>query len=595
MRILAVSTVFALLLTGCRPPTELASDVPDSVVHAAIVASDEHGFTSTPLLPWARGAPLPLITEEGRRTWLFGYTADQVMTHGVALESLTTSPLTLAEACQPSLPTPAYSARLDPEALTVESPPAELTRLSSPSLGVCPPPTAHVVDVRCPADCRADVQRAGCALQIDASRCGVPTFTATLQPSGDLCVPPPPGCEVIELEHGDARLRCAESQCTLDVITSSRATSAFDVQRVPVAEGAEFWPRDADGPVRSLTPVHSRHGHLSNPIIVGSEIIVGWNEAPIPECYDRPARSELRVFDTTSLQLTRTASSPPCIARLARDPGGDGYWTVSGPREAFVASHHRSVDVVSRGSLEDGVVATNWHLLSVFDMRPNPTRGSLVVLGTIWEQGEVMNRMIEIDTRSRRRIQTVTFESTARLVDAVVADDGRVIVGLPDGRSVVVFASGDWPDIDQLPDCSPMIDRDCRAAYDEFSRSPYGLIFDDETVWVGTKGPMVLSALSVPRFDRSSWMIDSTVPLPSSLAPWPPAHLLVAGLVVAGGANGLGAGRATAVSFDRTDRRFLPTATDLGHGMTLGPVEDPRGCLWLSLPWAAELVRLCER
>ncbi len=577
-----------VLAAGCPSEGPVVLDVPESVQWVVVIERrDDEPPRRTGLRRWPAKEALPVLSSPGATVELIGYSDLDQLIDGVEETELST-PLTLAEGCRQSLGPATYYAEIQDDGTVRPNDPAAAPSLGAPWLDdrcADVDPELLTFHVSCREHCPMSARRkSACALSITGPACVPSSMTLTLHVDGACMSVDDPEAGVCAPASAPARAlassACADG-CSVDVYQP--APAPFDVVTVPVLN---VRPLATENALRyfHFDAASTEDRYLYDLVAVGDSIIVSHEAGRTDEgCEDPTNRTTaLSWLRQDTLEIVNTATAPPCLIGLSRDPVGMGFlgafadgsrWmlgrfdaagknlaqaTLHDPSDAtpLVAGKHRLVDVVPVGER-----------VAVVLRRRDVT--SIVV-----HRRDTLERVQRHDIAARRGLSVSAFGDDRLLISQ--SDRDVVCIDLADGSEV-------WRTM--IPN---------RPARDSTS-------VIDVLPHAGSARIVAAVALDVPYlqiFDEQGGIVGATRFFgqrvgPMQLAPWGPDSRLVLAAGATVGGDGLV--HAVAGLVDPRDERFLPVTTRIGGGNVGEIATDASGRYWVLLPWNAEVARITPR
>ncbi|MBI4822529.1 MAG: hypothetical protein HY791_40085 [Deltaproteobacteria bacterium] len=357
------------------PQYAIDADLPDAVAYVGVLAFGEDellvGSSGLALVRDGRGWPAVELSADALRIEVFGFSADQIRSRStVADEELSRRPLALAAEGAARLDSPVYAAGAAVVGDVARLFPIDPRPLTADWLPPCPGFLGRtdnlLLSTNCSARCPMALRSPGsCAFQLEAPACRLGELHGIVDGAGRARDIETSGSFVCEgLDAVD------EALLTIQCSSGSGAPCWIDVHERPLEVPVQL-------EVAEVTSVDARVGTAEDPPIlgwlgdlaVGEEIVVSSFSDFMTGTDCRPSiapRSTLSFLDKGSMEVVRTATAPPCLTRLDRDPRGGG----------FVGIHRDSEDTYAvgvfdaRGSLVRSIPLRP-DSLNLATMRPN--------------------------------------------------------------------------------------------------------------------------------------------------------------------------------------------------------------------------------
>jgi hypothetical protein len=610
--------IAALVCVGsaCGPP-EQAVEPPEGVEHVAVGRRAEGLWLEVSALSLP-GEPLRAALPGEGEVIAVGWSAESLRTALGELPDAATlraSPLRGTEGCQRPLPTPTWAVALrgggqvtlDPATLplltaawAVERCPAvELSAsvVCGESLAVCP--------------LRGVVPRGGCAYALDFE-CELGRVDVSVWPGGACTTTP--GCQATRGAEGEVVLDCAASctagdagcqatlgqrpvpcEATLDV------ERRFDPALTRVRLGASAAQLPLPHVLYELWPSAVGTGQLGTPVVLDDtsppRLVVptfAWRERGCTAA----ATTELAFVSTQTATVVARRSAPDCLSLLARDPRGPGFLGLATDEAVPVVYRFDARgDVVRATRLEalprlsaeialvsypDGLVllayvtgTADGGVVVVLDPDTLEVEASLVQRGMVPSQvARIDDWIVVVDDFTDavvwfdRALSQCVGSTTAHLLLVPIVDLGNVpVLGAAFVREPrqLLLAVNEFAALHRIDDL-------CVGppGPGEVCFSPEGRCAGGRRVVTRDAGAEPVRMASWPRLETRGLAVASTV------RPGKRTWTFEAALTY----------------YDPRAGRFWPGHTPLGHGIARDLVVAPDGALWVTLPWAGELVRL---
>ncbi len=584
----ARSVAAVALLAACSSPAPLGSDAPAEVRWIALAETDGNGALAgaSALTRWEDGA-LPLFAREGRSALVLGYSDPQIaaIAAGAAPSALAQEPLRAAAACEPALPSPLWSARWSDEATLTAVPAAEAPRLTASWVDAgCTPVTDLWVDLTCQdLRCAVRATKTGCALALDLSDCGFDRPRAVARRDG-LCVDfsetswtCTPAPVPAHAAWASSCRKDATAACTLTWYQTKVPLAATDRHLLLPVSTASWRPDRGELPGPIQPHVLSR-GYAWDLAAIGRRALVSVPSAPPREGCVPGEASGLVIIDGDRMQVTGTATAPPCLMRLTVDASGDGLvglfadgdqWLLG----AFDAEGRRVGPAVRADPRVTGDAGdpqprtTEWNAIELL----RTPDGWLVV----WQQSAPDGGSVVAAYDAALALRWRTWVPDVKLTSARLHAAGTAILTTMDGGELlsVQLATGAVSLLLRLDG------RSGRAAAFVYN----GLLRSGELLVTTGVPPALFVVDQSGSIASESLIYDAdTNPLTPVLVPWAPEQVLVFGLTLDR--------NATVSTFLPEERRFLPGTKDLGPGPVSEVVVDRFERIWGLKAWTGEVV-----
>lgn len=611
--------LIAALTSACAAcgPAERTVEPPAGVAHLAVGRRGDGAWLEVSALS-APGAPLRAALSGVGEVVAVGWSTEVLQAALGELPELATlqsSPLRGADGCQRPLPTPTWAVvlrdgeaqPLAPETLppltaawaAERCAPAELSAsvVCGESLAVCP--------------LRAVTPRGGCAYALDFE-CELGRVDVSVWPGGACTTTP--GCRATRSADGQVSLACAATCSSGDA--SCQATlgqrpvaceASLDVARrfTPALTRVRVGPSPDQLPPQhvlyELWPVALGTGQLGTPVVVEdagrARVVVPAFAWRAPGCTSEPG-TELVFVSTDTATVVARRPAPDCLSLLTRDPRGPGFLGLA--TEAGVAVVYRfdargEVRQTSRLDMlppvgaeialvsdDDGLVALAYRtdelrggVVLVLDPDTLGVRASLVQHDIVPSQLTLIDDWIAVvDDLSDavvwfdRALSACVGSTTAHLLLVPIVDLGNVpVLGaafVAEPRQLLL-AVNEYAALHRVDDVCVAAPAPGEACF-----SPDGRCVAGRRVVTRDAGAEPLRLLAWPALEGRGLAVASTV------RPRKRTWSFDAALTY----------------YDPRAGRFWPGLTPLGYGIARDLVLAPDGALWVTLPWAGELVRV---
>lgn len=596
-------------------PEEIAS------VAAVVVGANGAAVSTSPLVPRTRPLAHAAPVDPPNRLLAVGFTAEAI----AQAVGPTDRSVPLAVGCAHPLPPPSWIVEAqDNEWIPSRSFPSlswteGLDEERRPALD------AALIDVACTGErlCRTGATTVPGQLVLDLSECGQTGFDVRVAPGGELCVPESPafeGCErTLGSLPGELRIDCGATACTTRVL--SHQDAPWDRRLARVVDVEPIIPSCllSNDP---LSLDQWRAGFLSDLLLLdgGRElIVVSFDGSPLwiaceaqepgmsrmcNEVDSREApKSRLHFYDR-DLQLSRTATGPPCLAALLPDAAGDGFHAVyregpgfegGEPRDCLDTAHYcgrgpalRLGHFDRRGRLEASVALPRLERVTpdVYAtdlLRTGPWLVAVVDADTDTAESHVVQLVVfrESDLTQVGEADVLPKMETAR---AAVLPTGDVTLGDEQRDRIMVLLMRDG---DLVPTREILsIPGDPVIVHALQPPAAGGA----ELVALGLEGEISLSDREVRLSEHRFFHVPSA---PVSFVRTEEDRAFV-GLLYRPSLD-TPAWRGQLVRFDLDQRAFLPEVLELGHGPPTRMIAGEDGVVYGLLPWSGEVFRVDPR
>lgn len=399
---------------GCAP-SRISISVPeiDAVDLVAVLLLDEAGqvLAATGPRPFDSGAALEIEAGDARdagrvaRALVAGWSRPSLEVLGPITSERSDSPLGLASAQDPILPTPTFSAEGFGSS-SIEARRAPARELTAAWLPRCPEdvPTDLLVGLGCsPGACLTSATRSACALLVHTGECLL----------GDVVVP---------IDGRGALQFPAETRFGECVPTAPRAPAVLSARCQPPMQescAVDFFPSTSDLPAEvtalslSAAPYLSRDSFprpivtlLPSYAILGDRAVVSvWDRASTqPACSGRTGH--LAIVDLERMVVTASVAAPRCLSFLAPDPSGPGFIGIFRDPDYAVARFDADGAMLEQRAL--GFIDAE-HTLQSAALIGGPTGLAMVVQP---RDGEELAAVRFLDAQSFALTRTTTLATT---------------------------------------------------------------------------------------------------------------------------------------------------------------------------------------
>ncbi|MBI2373560.1 MAG: hypothetical protein HYV07_06130 [Deltaproteobacteria bacterium] len=337
----ALAAAFVGACGPAVPEMGLDPSFPDEIAHAALLLLDSNGglVGSSGLMRVQAGhMTVPVRVEaDPDRMEVHGYSSHQVAAFGDFLaDDLAGSAVSLARSGEPSFGVPEYSVggAAGGEAVTLL--PTEPRLLTAAWVPPCPPILARYQELRpstnCSPRCQMELRAtSACEFDLQASSCRIGDVRGVIDASG----------RAVRMTSSGS-LQCQGAPPAVGAALSFECTQGGGA-RCWVDLHAEPFHVPVTADILQVAQVEPRIGNHIDPPILGwlggfaqtrdLIAVAGFtNFVAGPRCDPSEAGpSRIWFVDPGSLEVTRTATAPPCLTQLAPDPIGDGFVAIFRP------------------------------------------------------------------------------------------------------------------------------------------------------------------------------------------------------------------------------------------------------------------------
>jgi hypothetical protein len=612
--------VIAALLSACAAcgPSERVVEPPEGVTQLAVGRRAGGQWLDVTALSPRRG-PLRVSVRAEDDVIVLGWSDEALEQAFGGLpppEVLGTSPLRGVVGCQRPLPPSTWAVRATDGAADALDPASLPPLTASWALERCEPlaPSASVTcgDSLLVCPLRAVSPEAGCRRTLDFE-CELGRVDLAVWPGG--ACSETPGCQATRGADGTISLTCVatcvpgDASCqsmpgerSVSCTASLEPTSRFhpELTRVRVGAGGTQVPPQHER--YEVWPSAVGSGQLGSPVVVmddaGTARLVvpafAWRE---PGCTDRQ-ETELVFVSAQTATIVARRPAPGCLTLLAADPRGAGF---------LGFAHEGGVPVVHRFDAH-GVVLRSARLTTLPQVRAEVALASytdgLVVLAyaSTTEDGGAI-AVLDPDTLEVRAtlVHAKMVPSFVTRIDEwiVVVDDFNDLAVWFDpsltqcaGSTTAHLLLAPIMDLGNLPLLAAAYVGQPRQLLMAVSEYPALHRADDLCSGAPTSAELCFAGEGRCTAGRRVVTLDAGAE-PLRMLAWP--ALEGRGLAVASTVRPRSQTwtfEAALTYYDPRSGRFWPGLTRLGHGVARDLVVAPDGALWVSLPWAGELVRL---
>jgi hypothetical protein len=583
----------ALFVSACSGPSVIdlvEPGLPEGAAWIGAVGVDEGGAiaTSSGLARISEGEASRLFMPSGDLVSIEIYSYSETQISSVAAtndpSALWSGRLEEAGPMGRPLPSPLFSERYTKDGTPMGAPP--MRALTASWVVSCPrvfdPSMMPLVDASCsPNACLGTASQEACRIEIDTASCRLGELSGTVGSSGAVSLDPAAfsNCTAIAARPPALLSLACESSagelCSIDLY-SPGAAEVITATTVKVEPDARPFP-EIDRPVLYV----GVQGYLQGLAVLERELVVATSGDRVtvwPFCDPAIAR-RFRFLDLESLEVVRTATAPPCLTALAKDPGGDGFIATYG------GDQHRIGRFDPQGNLRrfvqvDDPRITGRHLASTMYVTQDPAR---IVVVYSWEGpgAEVLTYLVALDPATLAVMRT---SSELRGVVMVIGSAGP-------NRAIFSDTTKDDVHLLDLRDLTVVQDRPLRSECNDNSGiGPISMWYHPATDRVlvaatdnASPTMFFLSPDATTRCDRANFF--ETLAEGTAIAPWPadPSRMLLAVMAPRDSSASL-------ALVEVAGRRVLPGSTPVG----IGPAAHfaARGeRLYFTLPWTASVGR----
>ncbi len=575
-------------MAGCLPSIEKTFETPPAgITRIAVIELNDDGVVTAATGLVSPDDPVVFGSRGNGPIWVVGYTdADLAQAVLPPQSALQDSRLRIAVGCEAALPVPSWSHAID-------------------TSGAPPPLTAAWVQDACvetPAlyprhNCGLRplpwvLEQSGCGYRMELWLHGLGMYEGSRSPwDGSYC---------LELSE-DRRPDCQQTEdrrwsCQLDAVTKCELELLEHTPAPPMVVARTRVYSATVAPnvtVPNLTGValdvdQAQGGYISDLVVLDDKLVVSAHAGRLerPRCLAPSDVGELIFISQEGLQIIDRRPSHRCLMRLAREPGGDGFFG------AFVQDQmwHLGQFDVAGGLVKSSSIAARTALETpgwiVADIVPGASGEIAVVVTSAARPDDLSTIVVVLDSDLRVLRRSRRFaDNWVLAVEAVGAShvtSPHLLAAAPRSEAVYWF---DLTSMEHVSFADPLGPRD-----DVVRSSPMALtMFDGHALaaLAGTAGTVAFS-------DGFEWSgFESPQQLagyPTAFAAWPPEPTLLATMVSR--ATEDSTFEANLMLLEPATKRFRSGAVTLGFGVASRPQVDAQGRLWTLLPWASEIVRI---
>lgn len=586
MRTRAVTMLLASLVAAgsCKNTETVETDAPAEATFASVITFDEAGVfeRSSRVVEWPAGTALDLVGPSGR-TFVLAWSAADLAARGLPMP--TAEPLRLATGCEQSIGSPTWIGKWEDQRIVATATSVAPRLTASWVTDACErlsemPPFA--VDMRCLVS-RCELMAtpvSRCRASLDMTTCGLGLVEATVDAVGGVCLDfaaSNASCLPRDEPTADGAYECTEPQCGLDVyFNPSRRPPPYQADLIEVVDdgdGKYIDPLLQEIPL--ILPRVTFGGYLHDLLPLDDHLVVAHVPGVLPRraCPEHLAdNSKLSFIDQDTLEITRTATAPPCLQRLARDPTGRGFLATFAKGDQwyvgrFDADGTKLAEADIRLPMVEDMMFWRVHQLVGIE--------SLDLVVILVSLGRSQSLLITLD------LDTLTLRDR---MDAGGPMSGYFMANESDRVLVVPIAETRIVRYFDLVEGRRVFEVTLPGVFD-IRESTYDLYATaNETLVVG-KGDSEIHAVN-----RSNGVIDRAALYEADTAmitirPFRDDQFVVGGTTV-------GDWKAIVSIYDRSDNRFVAGAQFLGHGIVNRLRRDALGRIWAMLPWAGRIARL---
>lgn len=594
-----ISFIWALAVApslGCstRDVVLIPSDLRDNTDAAMVAAaaySEDGALIALSGIAVLDGA-IHLSIEPGESAFaidLVGWAREDIPHYGEADPAYArAAPLTVADECEASFPTPRIARRI----LGVGLPAAGALTLKSSVVTSCAPGWAEQISVelRCLTSyCEPVVTETGCEATVNLLNCRQGSFTVRPRIAAPCVKPIDRACfGDKEVESGARQLVCSTNDRSCDIRFYTRDDPDWATVRRRKVIDVE--PQAVPGIIdHALKTWHRTTGYL------GSLFTLGGRQGVVS--YDgrfRQRSSFCASVDTdtvlwldSNLEQVGTSTLPPCTRRVvARADGQRAYGFASQARDdidrmdSFVTSLTVfELDALGRIRRQADVDLSGLDLRGVTQAILSPDDRTLI-LGTHHNQPTNLGLLLFVDL-STFEVERVRFDADDDIYGLALEADTLVIVGdVADNVTWMHLGTREIRDQMEIPHSASLSAGDVIS--DPTSNQTFVAVPSDDAtivvynrrrfvgrtgVYQGTWLPLTFGRIGLD--DGEQIVIGAARP-PHGDKPWDAA---LARLSIA-------------------DQGVRPGVLELGYGVVGHTLRSDDGTLWLTLPWAGEVLQV---
>lgn len=440
------------------------------------------------------------------------------------------------------------------------------------------------VDVRCAkALCEPEVEQSSCNLTLEASSCGFPALLGQVGGLGELC-----------LRDNDALGRCTEQPAVAPAVRSISCAGGSEpcvldlyapVDR-PLFE-VRRWASPDVAVELSLESFERPPGGFFADLVVLDEQVAVSSSRGVSVFWQCSSEEpwELIFLDPEAVEQSRTASAPPCLTQLVRDPYGDGFLGAFGglsPRIGRFSADGRLLASIAPEGPVDRRAASS------IAIGGSPPRTVAVTLTGVDPDHELLSLMflVDLETWTERRVRDPLGRNVRELTRL---EDGN-FAAVDDTLNGILYIDAETGVSAEGPNLlGTLVAAISDVGLPLFLPRPPGPPLTLLSVTKAGGGIFAFDADGQPIARAGSYerLSESW-----AMLPWPAdPRLVLVGLHELDRTSN----RASVALFDPTHHRFLPGLQDVGRGAVGRLRPDARGRVWATLPWTAEVVRLSAR
>jgi hypothetical protein len=204
--------------------------------------------------------------------------------------------------------------------------PEQLAALRVPAdFSTCPQLGALEADLRCGnPHCFGALRQEGCEAIFDLAACGRGELRFPIDRSGSICIEenalfgacmsvPSRDAEIFQTQScGTGEL----GTCEIEVYRAENAAQVIGTETVRLVDVAPLVAPDYERPPG---------GYLTDLVILDDRVVVAANATSVAAFCTLTRAGTAYFLDLGTMQTTGTATIPPCLGNLRRDPLGDGF------------------------------------------------------------------------------------------------------------------------------------------------------------------------------------------------------------------------------------------------------------------------------
>jgi hypothetical protein len=470
-------------------------------------------------------------------------------------------------------------------------PPPDLTVDWLPPCPAIATSTRSFVDWHCGFGfpCDSYAEQNGCDLSIVLEACQPGTLTGHLDGRGraSLSNPFPSGaCQLVQPDPGaKATVSCMASlpgdTCSADIYSPTTGFGPQIDTATIAATGCELHPTPIDDFYGSLVGLAVLPDRVTS---VAYDRSVKYGELIAEQC----GNSTLVSVDAETLAVTRTPTAPPCLVALIADPQSDGYLGMRIAPSFAIMRIDRSGAIVASAGIPPDIVPLRSALPRKLVASGVSHTAAVISMGSL--DPPVGPSTIGVFT-----LDPLAFKMTVSVGPAALPagylDDGRLAVldrsaeGEPVLKLVDTTTGTVSTHASAMPGClsSKIVEASVSGSGAAVIGAARGTTHQSAFVYQskpsdGCRETEFFEALAAP-WATSAWPMDP--------------NLFLAGV------DGLEASpvtnRAWLAFLDASTAKFLSGSAPIGCGPVRAMGADPKGRIWLTLPWQARIVRVTPR